>query len=569
MGGVSGREAQLGALRAMLEQRVSAIDVPQDLLGWAALVPEPKTGALDFGRFPFQRELYAQASEDRELVVMKGTQLGISTWALRWILFHADVHGRTGMYVFPTKADVLDFSAARIKRVVGASDYLRHRRPIGAPYARGLLAVGGGLVYFRGSEAERGLDSVDADVLVLDEYDTLNQRNIPDAERRVTSDTSAGLIRRVGVPSAPNIGIAALYEQSDQRRWHVRCTACNAWQAPEFSANVDTERGLVVCHSCRTPLDVAAGEWVAEFPDRAVRGYHVSQLLVPGADLSRLIAASRRRPAFERERFVRKDLGLPYEPEGGRLSLAVLEAARSAGNFTMLDTYTGDGLVTMGIDVASTRDLHVRISERLAGGVGRGIFIGTVSGFEDLDELMARYRVNLAAIDHLPEGRLARAFAERHPGRVYLVAYNPTANPRTDEWITVDEDARFVTARRLEAIDHMMAGFRAQRNLLPLDLPDEYIAHLRSLVRIRHADDFGNERVTYQASSPDDYAHAETYDLIAAFLWDVRQLTDELSRQTLVPLDELVDFRRSNLGDYDADVEYDPGPDDFWESNDW
>ena len=82
MGGVSRRNAPLTALRAMLEQRVSTIDVPRDMPSWAALVPEPKTGALDFERFPFQRELYAQATDDRELVVMKGTQLGISTWAL-------------------------------------------------------------------------------------------------------------------------------------------------------------------------------------------------------------------------------------------------------------------------------------------------------------------------------------------------------------------------------------------------------------------------------------------------------------------------------------------------------
>ena len=70
----------------MLEQRVSTIDVPRDMPSWAALVP----GAEDWGSglraVPFQRELYAQATDDRELVVMKGTQLGISTWALRWII---------------------------------------------------------------------------------------------------------------------------------------------------------------------------------------------------------------------------------------------------------------------------------------------------------------------------------------------------------------------------------------------------------------------------------------------------------------------------------------------------
>jgi len=192
-----------------------------------------------------------------------------------------------------------------------------------------------------------------------------------------------------------------------------------------------------------------------------------------------------------------------------------------------------------------------------------------VGGFDELDELMVRFRVHLAAIDRLPERRLARAFAERHAGRVYLVAYDPTARPRSDDWFRLDEDARFVTVRRLEAIDEMMASFRAQRNLLPLDLPDQYVAHLRSLVRVRTADPFGNERVVYQATGPDDFAHAETYDLVAGLLWRIRRLAEDLSRETLVGLDDLVDFKRSNLGDYNAEVEYDTGPDYDDEFDQW
>ena len=194
---------------------------------------------------------------------------------------------------------------------------------------------------------------------------------------------------------------------------------------------------------------MARGEWVAEFPDCAVRGYQVAQLIVPGADLTRLVAASKKSPAFERERFF-KDLGLPDEPEGGRLSSRSFRPRSRRDNFTMVDSYTSDGLVTMGVDVASTRNLHVRISEHLSEGTRRGIYISTVSGFDELDELMAHFRVHLAAIDHMPERRLARAFAERHHGRVYLVAYDLTARPRSDDWIRVDEDARFVTVRHLD-----------------------------------------------------------------------------------------------------------------------
>jgi hypothetical protein len=55
-------------------------------------------------------------------------------------------------------------------------------------------------------------------------------------------------------------------------------------------------------------------------------------------------------------------------PRGGRLSRAVLAAAQSLGDFTTVEACTGDRLVTMGVDVASTRALHVRISEHLTNG---------------------------------------------------------------------------------------------------------------------------------------------------------------------------------------------------------
>lgn len=228
---------------------------------WAARVPEPRTGPLNFDLFPFQRELYGEGAEEREAVVMKSTQVGVSAWASRWAMYQSDVHGRTGLYVFPTQHDVHDFSTARIKPLVDGSDYLRHRQRSTDPSNKGLIGLGGGMVYFRGSQARRGLDAVDADYVVFDEYDMLCHENIPDAERRVTGPLSAGLIRRVGVPTVPDWGIARLYDQSDQRRWHVRCDACGDWQTIDFDRNVDKTTAVRVCADCRKPLDVSAGEW--------------------------------------------------------------------------------------------------------------------------------------------------------------------------------------------------------------------------------------------------------------------------------------------------------------------
>jgi len=237
---------QLAQLRERLANLDAGEGAPLSFFDWSLGVPEPKSGRLDFERFPFQRELYEHGTEDRDIVVMKSTQVGISAWALRWALYQADVLGRRGLYVFPTQRDVHDFSTARIKPVIDKSDHLRGRRGHADPFNKGLVGVGDGLVYFRGSESRRGLDSVDADYVVFDEYDTLAHKNIPDAERRVTGPLSAGLIRRVGVPTFPGWGIARLYTESDQRRWQVKCGSCGEWQAPEFEANVDQESHVLV-----------------------------------------------------------------------------------------------------------------------------------------------------------------------------------------------------------------------------------------------------------------------------------------------------------------------------------
>src|ERR1700737_3202521 len=133
----------------------------------------------------------------------------------------ADLYGRTVLYLMPTEKAVFDFADARVTPLF-ESAYLGEKR--GDPFNKGIRRIGSGLVLFRGSENKRNLDSVDADCLALDEYDTLSQANVPDAERGLSGVTSAGLIRRVGVPSLPEFGIAQRYDESDRRMWLVWCS---------------------------------------------------------------------------------------------------------------------------------------------------------------------------------------------------------------------------------------------------------------------------------------------------------------------------------------------------------
>ena len=540
---------------------------------WAMRVPEPKTGPLDFDRFPFQRELYDQeGAMDREIVVMKSTQVGISTYLLRWAMYHADVRGQTALYIFPKRQQMYDFADARMKAAILRSEYLRNRIPSGFIDNKGLKQIGLGYLYARGSESKADLDAVDADCLCLDEYDTLRQENIPDAERRISGSLD-GLIRRVGVPSIPGFGIDRLYTQTDQRRWLIKCEACNHHQTLTYDANVDEDAAAVVCEKCRKKLDTTKGEWVAEHPDREVRGYHIPRLIVPGASLAPIIEAHQRTTPYEKQVHFNKDLAEAYAPSEGRLTLEAIEAASRED--IPLDAGTRDAagatnqLVTMGVDVASVRSLHCRVSAyKVPKGEGlptkRALFIGEVDDFGKVAELIERFRVQICCVDHEPEGRLARSLAERFPGRIYLAHF---ITSRSQTLFDVDPEMRVAGVKRTEIIDATLDAIRQQRNLLPMEKPPDYVKHLQSPIRVTEEDNQGRVRASYRKTGDDDYVFAEAYDTLALQVWLwMSGVTDAQQGETM-DFGDIYDWEPSHLdaGTKDRRIEveeYEPGFDD-------
>ena len=548
-------------------------EVPIAFFDWSLRVPEAKTGTLDFGRFPFQVEMYRAMGDQRvrDVVVRKATQVGVSAMTVRWAMYEADRNGLTVLYVFPTEKHVHDFSDARVSPMIDSSDYLSSRA--GDPQNKGLRRIGIGLVYLRGAENKRGLDSVDADGLALDEYDTLNQANIPDAERRLSGPMSRGLIRRVGVPSLPQFGIAEKYDESDRRKWLVRCELCGhagedtetseplvtpagkGWQEIDFWRNLDQTRLAIVCAGCAEPLDVKRGRWVAQRPGAEGVGFHVSRLIVPGIRLQDVVASSRKTNPYEREVFYNKDLGLPWISKEARLSPDEVAAAIREGVF-MVNGYAGPNPVTMGVDVASERALNVRISELLEDDAKRALWIGEVDSFDELAALFDRYQVSMAAIDHLPETRMARSVAERFPGRCVLVNYATQAQL---DVLKVDDEQRRVSVRRTEALDYAVDLIRRQRNRLPVDLPEGYVAHATANVRRVERDELDRVTVRWVATRPDDYFQAEVYDCVAAAVWWIRQQVEEAMAPFYTRLEDHLEFTRSGVTDPDDDV-YRPGP---------
>src|SRR5581483_6972343 len=180
-----------------------------------------------------------------------------------------------------------------------------------------------------------------------------------------------GMLRRVGVPTYPGYGLALAYENSDQRAWHVRCQHCREsnrlYGYDAFVANVDQEQFALVCRKCRRRIDVASGEWVAAYPDRDVRGYHINKLLLPTARLDKLVANSQKTRPDQREAFMQRDLGQPYASDEHRLTLEQIRACVEP-DLRPLASLQSSRFIAMGIDVASARALNVVIGEYLPDG---------------------------------------------------------------------------------------------------------------------------------------------------------------------------------------------------------
>jgi hypothetical protein len=530
---------------------------------WSVAIPEPQTGKLDFERFPYQREIYMETGELAEVVCEKGTQVGLTTKMLRWAAWVADQLNGTVMYVMPTQPDVWDLSDQRVKPLIRGSEYLQSRMAHDDPDNKGLKKIGRGYIYFRGSKEAHGLDSVPAWGLVLDEYDTLAQVNIPVAEERVGAAPNP-MIRRIGVPTLDGIGIDREYQASDMRRWLVKCEACNHWQRIRME-NLRWERldpkhyrAWRVCVKCDRELDVRRGQWVPEHPDREVRGYHVPRLIVPNADMGRIARASQSEKVEELENHFHRNLAEPYEHEENRLSRAAIESCRREG-IELAESYIGFNPVTMGVDQASSRGLHVRISEHLNEKEKRVLTLRMVdddktsdpearSAIRKLGLLMDTFNVKMCAIDHLPDGRMARALASAYPGRVMLVALSDVLKQPMSEVPKPQAAEQLVSVNRTVFLDATLDLFRWQRNLLPRrqPLPQDYEEQLRAPVRRRVQRKDGQWTHRYESTGGDHWAMAELFDVVATEVWRLRLMSGVLSehmrQQEVQPPEPTPDF---------------------------
>lgn len=524
--------------------------LPLNALDWALTYRRIDDRAFTLERHRPLEAIYADDHPD--MVVIKPAQVGVSELAISKVCHALDVGaawwrtGKAGLnvgYLFPTKTALVDFSKERFSGLRVESDYLRSLFAGEYDAVDFKRAGEHSYLYLRGMESEEGLLSFPADVLVFDEYDRMSRKAIALAEKRLRASTVKRQLR-ISTPTLPGRGIHEAYLHSDQQVWHVHCPTCDSSHALDFWRDVrcdgaewetwrwwpaerlkDHVTTTTHCPQCKAAIDrCGPGQWMAMHPGiTSVRGYQVPWYAFPVVDLNKLCAAAVSTDPSQTAEFYRSDLGLPYEPEGARVTesmLRQLSADLPSGRLPDGATWRK---VTMGVDVGAR--LHYRISASGPDGGRYVLAMGAVRSFAELDALIARYKVRQTVIDAMPELHATRDWALTHKGKVLRAFYPASLDGLLFRKKAAEEDAHgnaivgteTVQINRTMAMDELYAAIANGAESWPATIHNDpdVLAHLQAPVRVVVTAKDGQPVAAWTHTAPDHLFHASVYDRIA------------------------------------------------------
>lgn len=490
----------------------------------------------------------------RQVRIKKSGQAGVSELLVS-LGFHAcDERKLDVLYVMPTFGDMRDFSQLRIEPAVQASPHLSrlmnskpsrmHGRSTKSPDNIQLKEIGNNNMVFRGGsvkDASKGpkaqranrLKSVPADLIILDEFDEMDDQVLPLAQMRMGHSPIKGEWL-ASTPTYPGVGIDREWDKTDQREWMVPCPHCGKKQRLELKNiiieeddferpiawhGIEEGRAFVACIRCKKEMNrLAQGEWVAAKFGRDIVGFHITKLFSPHTPLLDIVKRRDTLDESQRREAANQDLGEVYEPRGGRMPLDSLRACvrkYSRGPLPGVRAW-------MGVDV-SPNGLHViiRCPDPEENGARRLLYVAEVPTFYEIGRLIRMYNVASCVIDIAPETTKARELqADFLDGQVWLGQFPWTdagsINPDPIVW---DAKNGVVSMDRTRVFDGMYARFYDQENTFSADaehFPD-YFDHLRAPVRVTEKNGRGDFISAYrEGSNPDHFALAEVYCYVAS-----------------------------------------------------
>lgn len=291
---------------------------------------------------PYLREMMDVCCDDnyQQVVFMLSSQLGKTEAEINLMLYHVAQDPASILVVMPNKGDCGKFSKTKlgpsIRETTEVSKLFDRSRTGNTVLTKNFA---GGAITITGAHAASNLAGLSVRIVICDEVD-----RFPDdvegegdpiaiaANRSITFHN-----RKLLTLSTPTLTTSSkinkLYEESDQRKYHIRCIHCNElfepkWEHVKWDKAEDDphkhlpETAYIECPCCsgrhsnyERLVASSNGEWIKHNPDSKIAGFHSSILISPFASLEYSVTQflSRCKTVGGLKSFYNTFLGLPFE----------------------------------------------------------------------------------------------------------------------------------------------------------------------------------------------------------------------------------------------------------------
>ncbi len=346
-------------------------------------------------RVPPAREIMdclSVTSPVRSVSFMKAGQIFGTEIALNWSGYVMD-HAPAPMLVVVPTLDVRErWVKQRFDPMVEVTPVLAKlfnvRRRRSGSNSESIKDYPGGMVIFGGANSPASLSSMPIKYVINDEISRFpwevgkegdplelirkRQQNFTHRkELNISTPTIKGACR-----------IEGLYEEGDQRRYHVPCPHCNELLVLRWSVDPDEpwngrlswtidpatkqpKNVVYICGHCGSEIEehhkpwmLENGKWIARFPHRTARSYHLNGLYAPlgmGLRWSEMVDKFLKAQGdiTKLKTFINLDLGEPWEDRANAISHRVL--AERAEAYSLREVPPGCLILTCGVDVQGDR----------------------------------------------------------------------------------------------------------------------------------------------------------------------------------------------------------------------
>lgn len=508
----------LKELHTLISRRYAPDSENMTTTQWLEKNTSLKGRPFSVSRYPFQRRMLDD--KHNNIVVVKPSQTGVSEIYQRDALaFLARNRNTKLIYSYPDDLMRKRNSQARVIPLVEGNKVFNldtgGEKPV---RSIDLMQIGTSFMYMTGSK-EGDATSIDADAVYLDERD-LHDPSIAILFSSRLQNSNFKIQKTFSTPTFTEFGVDALFTDSDQHYFMIRCDSCNHWQFPLFTPEfieipnlpgdindlleIDTtmidnyslgiDESYVCCRKCRSPLDLGREEnraWVPAHPARTgLRGFKINPFSTSTRPVKDVIQSllNYKRSGFIRG-FKNTVLGEAEDSSTARMSVTDIKVCISQGSGSVSPTSRKDTPAWVGIDIGHT--CHLVLS--LAVGLDRqevvkmlAVPIGKL--LETVKEILETYTVIGGMVDRHPESQVAEAVRAISHGRILPCEYRGTkeinivkdpigniTHCQADRTTLLDEVAKVVRLHRIS-----FSGYGA--------LEDDVVAHLRNMVRVEEAE---------------------------------------------------------------------------------